>query len=73
MLVAEHGRTVSKPAGCWVAVVALRYFVAVLRRGTAATASLDADSGVPCGQQVLWAHNDVGAGAGGKPAGADCE
>src|SRR5664280_3810019 len=50
--------------------------VAVFRCGMGATASLDADSGTPgapCGQQVLGAHNDVGAGAGGKPAGADCE
>src|SRR5674476_996927 len=45
--------------------------VAVLRCGTAATASLDADSGIPCGEQVFGAHNDVGAGTGGKPAGAD--
>jgi len=47
--------------------------VAVLRCGTAATASLDADSGTPCGQQVLGAQNDVGAGTGCKPAGADRE
>src|SRR5664280_3765489 len=50
--------------------------VAVFRCGMGATASLDADSGTPDapgGQQVLGAHNDVGAGAGGKPAGADCE
>jgi len=33
----------------------------------------DADSGAPCGQQVFGAHNDVGAGARGKPAGADRE
>src|ERR1035437_198826 len=47
--------------------------VAVLRCGTAATASPDADSGTPCGQQVFGAHNDVGAGTGGQPAGADRE
>src|ERR1035437_5983094 len=47
--------------------------VAVLRCGTAATASLDADSGTPCGQQVFGAHNDVGAGTGGQSAGADRE
>src|SRR5664279_3838601 len=29
MLVAEHGRTAPKPAGWWVAAVALRCFVAV--------------------------------------------
>ena len=56
--------------GWQIAVVVLRYFVAVLRCGTAATASLDADSAVPCCQQVFGAHHDVGAGAGGKPAGA---
>src|SRR5664279_3516437 len=53
--------------------------VAVFRCGMGAPASFDADSGTPGtpgapgGQQVFGAHNDVGAGAGGKPAGADCE
>jgi hypothetical protein len=32
ILVSEHARTVPKPAGWWVAVVALRYFVAVWLR-----------------------------------------
>ena len=47
--------------------------VAVLRGGAAATAFLDVNSGTPCGQQVLGAHNDVGAGTGCKPVGADRE
>jgi len=64
MVVAEHAMTVSKPAGWRVAVVVLRYGCYDIP---------DADSGAPCGQQVFGAHNDVGAGARGKPAGADRE
>jgi hypothetical protein len=80
ILVPEHARTVSKCAGWWVAAVRAdidELYDARWCCGTSLRCDCDgiphAGSGTPCVQQVFRVHNDVGAGTGRKPAGADRE
>jgi len=45
MLVAEHGRVAQGPAGCQIAVLVLRYFVAVLMVGKSSACRRHSDPG----------------------------